>query len=233
MRRSGVRALAATVGLTLLTAQGCTTGAAVPATHAEARPTATAGAVTRSGTVRAAPSTATAESTPAQTAPAASAGGASSPQCLNHDVRVVLGDLSGAGGHDGYLLLFTDVSGHRCFLRGYPGVTLVSNDGTVIMDATRTLTGYLGGAAGMTGPPKVTLENGQTVAAVVEWDEAYAGNIPRPAGCYSDADAEFLVTPPNSTIPTTLYFPTISVMCRTVLAVHPVLAGDYWRPPEP
>lgn len=136
-------------------------------------------------------------------------------------------------GHISVLLLFANVGSRPCSLRGYPGVALADLHGRVLLNAARSLTGYLGGAEGMSAPPLVTVNPGQSVSALLEW-----GDVPTStslAGCQSTANVETLVTPPNLTRTTTLGSPDSTsgnwpVVCGA-LDVHPVLAGVYNRPP--
>jgi hypothetical protein len=140
--------------------------------------------------------------------------------CGNADVSVSLGQGQGAAGHIGVLLLFTNDSGSPCTLHGYPGAELQDPSATLPpLDATRKLTGIMGGAQGLAKAPVVTLKAGQTVSAVLEWTDVPSSDST--ASCYTGADG-LEVTPPNSTRTTTLSLGSSAEVCGG-FQVHPVL----------
>ena len=197
---------------------------ASPSTPSQARPPA-AGSVANPGgggssvTVPTSPSGASPAATGSASA-AASASASTTPQCLNSDIMVSLGQGGGAAGHISVLLLFANGSGHACYLHGYPGAELVDPSGTLPpLDAVRKLTGYMGGAEGMSDAPTVTLSAGQTVSAVLEWTDVSSGST---ASCYTGAE-NLEVTPPNSTATTKLSLGSSAMVCGG-FEVHPVLA---------
>lgn len=153
----------------------------------------------------------------AGTGAAAGAGGNSA--CGNADIKVVLGRGGAAMSHDGQTLEFTNVSGHVCTLRGYPGVAVVAS-GKTLLNATRELNGYIGDEQQLSATPLVTLHPGQTASAELEW----VANAGEP--CYPDGAGTVLVTPPNTTASTPVRQLTIgsSGACAN-FQVHPVVAG--------
>ncbi|MBR7833840.1 DUF4232 domain-containing protein [Actinospica durhamensis] len=196
-----------------------------PSTPPQARPPAT-GSVTNPGAGGG--SSVTVPTSASGASPSAAAGASASasaptsgtPQCLNGDITVSLGQGGGAAGHISVLLLFANGSGHPCYLHGYPGAELVDPSGTLPpLDAVRKLTGYMGGAQGMSAAPTVTLAAGQTVSAVLEWTDVSSGST---ASCYTGADS-LAVTPPNSTAATKLSLGSGATVCGG-FEVHPVLA---------
>jgi hypothetical protein len=133
----------------------------------------------------------------ATSSPAAPAATASAPRCATSGLVVWLNVPPGngyAGGH-GYYLEFTNLSGHACTLRGYPGVSAVSLSGR-----------QLGSPAGWGahGTPAVRLASGATATAqllVSEpgiWGQCFTGPPPRPGrpGTLPTA-AGLRVYPPN------------------------------------
>jgi len=168
------------------------------------------------------PTSPTAASAAASASPSASASASPAsdvPACADGDITVSLGQDDAAAGHVSVLLLFTNASDHVCTLRGYPGAELVDPTGTLKpLDAVRKLTGYMGGAQGMSKPPVVTLAVGQTVSAVLEWSDVASGST---ASCYTSAD-ELKATPPNAQRTTTLALDSSTTVCGG-FQVHPVL----------
>lgn len=121
--------------------------------------------------------------------------GNSAPPC--HDGQVSVSDAGGGAGlgHQDQVILFTNQSQSTCTLSGYPGVAGLDAHGNQVVQAERTLSGYLGGLQnGATTPPTVTLNPGQTASATVEGTDNPIGSA---TSCpYYPA---LLVTPPNLT----------------------------------
>lgn len=160
----------------------------------------------------------TAGDTPASATATASAPGPSA--CGNADITVSLGQGQGAAGHVSVLLLFTNDSASPCTLHGYPGAELQDPTGALPpLDAVRRLTGFLGGAEGMTRPPVVKLAAGQSVSAVLEWSDVSSSSSS--ADCYTGSDT-LEVTPPNATRTTALNLGSSALVCGG-FQVHPVL----------
>ena len=114
-----------------------------------------------------------------------------------HDGQVSVSEaVGGAGlGHQDQVILFTNQSQSTCSLSGYPGVAGLDAQGNQVVQAERTLSGYLGGLQnGATTPPTVTLAPGQTASVTVEGTDNPIGSA---TSCpYYPA---LLVTPPNLT----------------------------------
>jgi hypothetical protein len=80
-------------------------------------------------TTPAAPGPAPTTASPSPPAPATTtATPAATPRCHTGDLRLSLGQSEGAAGTAYRALLFTNRSGHRCTLYGYPGVSWVTGD---------------------------------------------------------------------------------------------------------
>lgn len=148
---------------------------------------------------------------------------ASTPECRNADIRV--GEQFGGGytGHEAEILTFTDASGHACFLQGFPGAALTDSSGHVLLNATRTMNGFVGGAianggTGFTSPPHVDLTPNQSVIAVLEYEDNDIQNVP--GGCQVRRSAELLVTAPDSTTSTRL--PGLIDVCDA-FEINPVI----------
>jgi hypothetical protein len=89
------------------------------------------------------------------------------------------GEPFGAGGTDGGILLFRNISAHACSLSGYPDVVAIGNNGSTIT-AAHVPNDMLGGWdwAGVTTPPKpptIVLANKRDVAS--DWYQ-YGENGP-------------------------------------------------------
>jgi hypothetical protein len=108
---------------------------------------------------------------------------AATPACRTSGLVIWLSPQPGGGYAGGYYydLNFTNLSGHACTLRGYPGVSAVSLSGR-----------QLGSPAGWGAPGHrlVTLPNGYTATSVLQVADAGA------YGCRSTA-AGLRVYPPN------------------------------------
>jgi hypothetical protein len=72
-------------------------------------------------------------------------------------------------GHSSSALLFRNVGGTTCVMRGYPEITGLDARGRAVASARHTLRGYLGGLDPATpAPPTVTVAAGRVAAALVE-----------------------------------------------------------------
>ena len=124
----------------------------------------------------------------AASGPHAGSARAATPSCATSGLDVWLNTQGqGVTGHTGYMLNFTNLSGSKCTLFGYPGVSAVTLAGT-----------QLGSAAARSGPaPKtVTLANGATTHALVLITNP--GVIPA-SKCGPVTAAGLRVYPPNQT----------------------------------
>lgn len=118
------------------------------------------------------------------------------PRCATSRLVVWLntqGDA--AAGSVAFKLEFTNQSGHRCTLRGYPGVSAVDLRGH-----------QLGRAASRTPSPvrAISLATGATASAGLRI--TVAGNFPQSA-CHRVAAAGVRVFPPNQTASKVVPFP--------------------------
>ena len=147
-------------------------------------------------------------------------------QCVNGDVQVTDTEGQGAAGHVSLLLVFQNVSGHPCHLHGYPGASLVDQAGDNLLNAKRTLSGYLGGGVGLQKIPDVLLPAGGKASAVLEWSDVPDSS--QPNDCDVQNATGLLVTPPNFTQSTSLSLGG-STVCSD-FQIHPVLAGVVSRP---
>ncbi len=121
--------------------------------------------------------------------PAASgaATAAGTPACSSSNLVAWLDTNSSNGlGSSFFNLMFTNESGHRCTLIGYPGVSAVNLNGKQIGAAANHNTGVK--------KKLITLNNGGS--AVADLAIAEALNFP-PSTCKPTASAGFRVYPPN------------------------------------
>jgi hypothetical protein len=116
----------------------------------------------------------------------------------------------GAAGSIFYTLEFTNLSGHACTLYGHPGVSAVSLS-----------SGRLGASAGwaLPKPHVVTLANGATAIAVLQYSDVITGNH----GCKTKA-AGLRVYPPGQTASKVIPFPFTACRSSTLvyMGVQPV-----------
>jgi hypothetical protein len=139
---------------------------------------------------------------------------ASVPECTGSDIQVEESGGGGAAGHLSVVLDFTDVGGHACFLRGYPGASMLAQDGSSVLDARRTLSGPASGVTGLSSPPRVVLQPGGVATAVAEWSDVSGGS----QSCLSPVNLG--VTPPNTKQTTT--FSMAGQQVCSDFEVHPV-----------
>lgn len=129
---------------------------------------------------------------------------ASTSGCATSDLAIWLdthGD--GAAGSTYYHLEFTNLSGHACSLRGYPGVSAVNLAGHRLGSAASRESSHK--------PRVVRLANGATAIAVLRIVEA--GAFPR-SSCRQVTAAGLRVHPPNRTAAKSIPFP-FSACSRT------------------
>jgi hypothetical protein len=128
---------------------------------------------------------------------AASASTARTPRCATSQLVVWLDtQANGAAGSVAYHLEFTNLSGHRCTLFGYPGVSAVNLAGR-----------QLGSAASRDAARAartVTLRGGGTASALVRIVDA--GNFPS-SSCGPSMAAGLRVFPPNQATAKVVPFP--------------------------
>ena len=116
----------------------------------------------------------------------------------------------GAAGTIFYKLQFTNLSGHSCTVRGYPGVSAANPSGRGI-----------GPGATRSGIPvhTVTLANGATGTANLGIVEA--GNFP-PSSCHPTTAAGLRVFAPGATSPRFVPFPFAACTHEANLRIAPV-----------
>jgi Protein of unknown function (DUF4232) len=179
-------------------------------------------------TVSSSPASTTPAATSAATSPANGAKSSASSHavsgtapCTGSEIKVSLGSGGAAMSHDGIALVFTNTSSHACTLQGYPGAAIMKGS-TLLVNATRTLNGYIGDERQLSSAPLVTLAPGFKASAMVE-SLANAGET-----CYPNGTGTLEVTPPNTTA--TVSLRTLTVGSGGVCAgfeVHPVVAGTF------
>jgi hypothetical protein len=132
----------------------------------------------------------------------ADAGGSTATDCATSDLRIALGSGQGAAGSEYRPLTFTNTASASCTMRGYPGVSFVSQDETQVgAAATRNA---------QHDATTVTLAPGDAATAIVQI--ANTSNYP-PASC-SAADATALrVYPPNQTDAATVPLDATTSVC--------------------
>lgn len=164
---------------------------------------------------------------PASTADGGTGAGSAAPACAGSDITVSSEDGQGAAGHLSMLLVFTNTGTQVCVLRGYPGASLFGPDGKDLLDAQRTLSGYSGGAVGLSTPPRVLLVPGGTASAVLEWSDVPTGSG-ADGGCAVTKAVSLGVTPPNTKQTTTISVDQPQVC--SAFQIHPVLKGIVHTP---
>ena len=123
------------------------------------------------------------------------AAGAATPSCKTSGLVIWL-DTQGNGtaGTIFYTVNFTNLSGHSCTLRGYPGVSAINLGGHMVGSAASRLTGH---------PVRtITLRNGRTASATLGLVDT--GALPT---CAMTTAAGLRVFPPNQTTSRTIPFP--------------------------
>jgi hypothetical protein len=103
-------------------------------------------------------------------------------------------------------------------MSGYPGVAGLNSSGQQVVQAVRTLNGFMGGVPTGVNPPIVTLAPGQSASAMVEGTDVPTGTATTCPG-YST----LLVTPPDTRQSTTL---AIGLSGCSAIQIHPVVAGS-------
>ena len=150
----------------------------------------------------------------APASPVTPASPAAVPLCQTPGLVIWL-DTSGSGtlGSVFYHLEFTNLSGHRCSLNGFPFLAAVDLNGHQV--------GRRAAFDHSTAPHLVTLGRGRTATAVLQVVDA--GNFP-PAACHPVTAAGLRVYPPNQTrskiVP--FPFPACAKTSPHILFVRPV-----------
>lgn len=169
-----------------------------------------------STTVTAAPTTASTSSkgSTSSTVPASQVKRA--PNCKFSQLAVTATGDS-ATGHIGVLVRFENTRASTCDLIGYPGVAGLDAAGRQVVQAARTLHGFIPGVPTGQRPPVVVLADGQSASAFVEGTDVPQGND-HPCPTYP----RLLVRPPN-----TMHSVRIDMAMPgcSPLQVHPVVPG--------
>jgi Protein of unknown function (DUF4232) len=137
------------------------------------------------------------------------------PSCAFSQLAVTSTGNSGMG-HIGVVLLFKNTGTRTCTLAGYPGVAGLNSAGQQVVQAQRTLNGYMRALPPGESPPVVTLAAGESASAFVEGTDVPRGN----AACVTYP--ALLVTPPNTTQSLTI---DASMPGCSPVQVHPVVPG--------
>jgi hypothetical protein len=195
---------------------GCKSGGTAGTAGSSVAPTSTTSASS-------VPTTPSSSATPTSTGGPTSSGttpvAAGSTDCGNAQIAVSVGRFGAATGHLGGALVFHNTSGSTCVLRGYPGVAGLDQSGQQVTQATRSLSGYIGGV--MNGQiPTVELAPGGWASAVVE----SLSFDPRTTGACAHEFTQLLVTPPNTTHGTAVSLPKLHLTSCSLL-IHPVVPG--------
>lgn len=103
---------------------------------------------------------------------------------------------NGTAGSIYYTLEFTNLSGHKCTLAGYPGVSAVNLSGRQLGSAASRDTSHT--------PHAVTLANGATATAVLRIVDT---GVFSASSCHQVTAAGLRVYPPNSTASKMVPFP--------------------------
>ncbi len=137
------------------------------------------------------------------------------PTCTTGQLTVTVKAVNSGLNHGGSVVVFENKA-KTCQLRGYPGLDGVDANGTVVVSARRTPSGYLGGPGDQAGSA-VVLGPGEAASALFEGINAPpSGEPPCPRG------TALLVTPPDETH--SVRVPETSGVCD--LLIHPVVAGS-------
>jgi Domain of unknown function (DUF4232) len=121
----------------------------------------------------------------------------STPACTTSGLVVWLGtNGNGTAGTIFYNLRFTNLSGHTCHLRGFPGVSAVNLGGHQL--------GSPAGRISTTAAKTVNIANGHTASASLGIVEA--GNFPS-SKCAPATAAGLRIYPPNQTASKVIPFP--------------------------
>jgi Protein of unknown function (DUF4232) len=219
-RRIRIAVLAALAGAAMVTA-GCT----VSTTPTDRAGSSVGRQHTSSSTSTVAP---TSKGTSAPGGPTTSTTpNVTSVACRNGQVTVSVGRSTAGLGHEGQVLLFTNRSSSPCSLSGYPGAAGLNAQGQQVVQASRTVNGYLGGLVdGVIAPPVVMLAPGAEGSAMVEGTD-------NPVGTETSCPTypALLVTPPDLTMSTTVRVsdigspPTTGLPGCSRIQVHPVVPG--------
>ena len=144
---------------------------------------------------------------------------AGTPECTALVLTISAATGPSGDGHQSELLRFSNIGGHTCFMRGYPGVAQLHGSQT-LQNAARARSGYLGGLPSGQSIPTVVLEPGHSASALVEaLDAAPNGS----QACTGAGATGLLVTAPDQTSNTNL--PSLLTACAD-FQVHPISSAS-------
>jgi hypothetical protein len=132
-------------------------------------------------------------------------------------LAVTAGQGQAATGHSSDVLVFKNVSTTSCKLSGYPGVAGLDSAGQQVVQAVRTLNGFLGGVPAGSNPPEVNLAPSQSASSVAEGTGMPIGTESTCPGYLS-----LLVTPPNTRQSVTI---DKTLPGCSPIEIHPVVPG--------
>lgn len=120
------------------------------------------------------------------TSTAEAAGGttteAGSSSCSAAALKITETSVGASGGHTGWVVVFTNAGSASCSVVGYPGAGVTDKPGDVVLNASRTLEGYISG--GYSTPATIVLKPGSAASTVIEWlDAPTDGSEPVGANC--------------------------------------------------
>ncbi|HWG23962.1 DUF4232 domain-containing protein [Actinospica sp.] len=199
-------------------AQSAASGGATTSGAATAIATGTTGGATNSST--GAVSTTAGASNSAGTGAAAG-----TPACGETELKVTTVSSGAALGHAGWVVVITNTGSVPCSVEGYPGAGVTDTPGQVVLNATRTQRGYMGGQ--YPSPATIVLKPGSAASTVLEWlDAPPNGETPVGANCPGMDSGKVLITPPNTRQSTP--FPAPGNLCSG-FEVHPLVPGTSGR----
>lgn len=140
-----------------------------------------------------------------------------SARCTTSQLEIAPGRTGAGLGHSGTPILFRNRGTAPCHLRGYPGVAGLDAAGNQVVQAARSLQGYLGGLRSGDSPPLVELAPGETASALVE-----GTNNPEGTATSCPSYPSLLVTPPDDTQSVRV---TAGLSGCSLIQVHPVVPG--------
>jgi hypothetical protein len=155
-------------------------------------------------------------------------------ECGDAQMTVAEQSAGTGDGHEGLLLTFENTGSSVCFLQGYPAATialpLTCGQGCLLLNAKTSLQGYLGGdESGQSTPPKVSVQPGQTVSALLEWENSpqSGASTPTAANCTGYGASDLEVGFPDWNNTTSLQVPSDVCWGFYVHPVVPVVANTW------
>jgi hypothetical protein len=192
---------------------GCTSSASPTASGSSTSAATTASTVTATGGGAGGAATGT-QSTGGATTEGTAA-------CTDSGLKIASVSAGAGAGHTGWILVFTNTGSAPCSIEGYPGAGVTDTPGQVVLNATRSQSGYLGGQ--YPSPATIVLGPGEAASTVLEWlDAPLNGETPVGANCPGMDSGKVLITPPNTRQSTP--FPAPANLCADFV-VHPLVPG--------